>query len=80
MFKLLRKMILFAYLMLLVLPPPLRAQQTEDFDQYKLRVDAFWFYSANPSGTLQEAWYEPSDIPVLALIVKGSPSRHRPTS
>jgi hypothetical protein len=30
---------------------PLRAQQSEEFDQYKIRVDAFWFYS-NPSGTI----------------------------
>lgn len=30
----------------------MRAQQSEEFDQYKLRLDAFWFYST-PSGTIQ---------------------------
>jgi hypothetical protein len=28
------------------------AQQSEEFDNYKLKVDAFWFYS-NPSGTVR---------------------------
>jgi hypothetical protein len=41
-----------AVLLLLGLPLALRAQQYEDFDEYKLRLDAFWFYS-NPSGTIQ---------------------------
>jgi hypothetical protein len=30
----------------------LRAQQHEDFDEYKVRIDTFWFYS-NPSGSIQ---------------------------
>ena len=32
--------------------PALRAQQSEDFDSYKIRLDGFWFYS-NPSGNVQ---------------------------
>ncbi len=35
-----------------LLPAFLCAQEQEDFDQYKLRLDTFWFYS-KPSGTLQ---------------------------
>jgi hypothetical protein len=30
----------------------LHPQQSEDFDQYKLRVDAFWFFS-NSSGNVE---------------------------
>jgi len=32
----------------------LHAQADADFDQYKVRIDGFWFYS-NPTGTLQDA-------------------------
>jgi hypothetical protein len=42
-------------------PAPLRAQQSEEFDQYKIRVDAFWFYS-NPSGTIHGTGG--ADVPV----------------
>jgi hypothetical protein len=41
-----------AILLLLFFPAGLRAQQSDDFDQYKLRVDTFWFYS-NPSGSIR---------------------------
>ena len=52
--KLLRMAIPIACFVLLALPAAVRAQQREDFDEYKLRVDTFWFYS-NPSGSLQGA-------------------------
>ena len=42
---------------MLVLPvvvPSLRAQSDADFDEYKVRISGFWFYS-NPSGTIQDA-------------------------
>jgi len=32
----------------------LHAQTDQDFDEYKVRIDGFWFYS-NPTGTLQDA-------------------------
>src|SRR5215467_15072728 len=34
--------------------PSLHAQTDTDFDEYKVRIDGFWFYS-NPTGTLQDA-------------------------
>lgn len=34
--------------------PSLRAQTDTDFDEYKVRIDAFWFYS-NPTGSFQDA-------------------------
>ena len=34
--------------------PSLHAQSDQDFDEYKIRIDGFWFYS-NPTGTLQDA-------------------------
>src|SRR5215467_15280946 len=34
--------------------PTLHAQADTDFDEYKVRIDGFWFYS-NPTGTLQDA-------------------------
>jgi hypothetical protein len=37
---------------LFLLPSASRAQQRDDFDQYKLRVGTFWYYSS-PSGSLQ---------------------------
>jgi len=49
-FRLLFGPALFA---LAVATPQLHAQD-EDFDSYKLRIDAFWFH-ANPSGSLQSA-------------------------
>jgi len=39
-------------ILLLAFPIALRAQQQEDFDKYKIRIDTFWFYS-NPSGNVQ---------------------------
>jgi hypothetical protein len=36
----------------LVRPLPLSAQLDDEFDQYKVRIDTFWFYS-KPTGTLQ---------------------------
>ena len=44
-------LILFA---LAMAAPSLRAQTDTDFDEYKVRIDGFWFYS-NPTGTLQDA-------------------------
>jgi hypothetical protein len=41
----------FSFL-LLALPLRLRAQQSNDFDEYKLRLDTYWFYS-NPGGSVQ---------------------------
>lgn len=49
-FRLLFGLALFA---LAVATPELHAQD-EDFDSYKLRIDAFWF-RANPSGSFQSA-------------------------
>ena len=39
-------------LLLLLSPAILHAQQSEEFDKYKIRFDAFWFYS-QPTGTVQ---------------------------
>jgi hypothetical protein len=50
----LNKTVFIACLLLLALPTVVRAQQDQDFDQYKLRIDGFWFYS-NPSGNFQGA-------------------------
>src|SRR6516164_6940746 len=33
---------------------PLYGQTDTDFDEYKVRITGFWFYS-NPSGTIQDA-------------------------
>ena len=52
MSKALRRVPLIAFILLLALPAALRAQQNDDFDDYKVRIDAFWFYS-NPSGNIQ---------------------------
>ena len=35
-----------------LVPAALRAQESEEFDQYKLRFGGFWFYS-QPTGTIQ---------------------------
>lgn len=48
----LKKMIFLACLLLFALPTVVRAQQDRDFDEYKVRIDGFWFYS-NPSGNVQ---------------------------
>jgi hypothetical protein len=45
-------MIFIAFLLLLVFPAASRAQKHEDFDQYKIRFEAGWFYSS-PSGNIQ---------------------------
>ena len=50
----LNKAIFIACLLLLALPTVVRAQQDQEFDDYKLRIDGFWFYS-NPSGNFQGA-------------------------
>ena len=43
---------------MLVLPvivvPSLRAQSDADFDEYKVRINGFWFYS-NPTGSFEDA-------------------------
>ncbi|MGA8034665.1 MAG: hypothetical protein WA823_09605 [Candidatus Acidiferrales bacterium] len=44
--------VLASFVLLLALPAISRAQQLEDFDQYKLRIDTYWFYST-PSGSVQ---------------------------
>jgi hypothetical protein len=43
---------LIAFLLLLGLPATVHAQKQEEFDEYKIRFDAGWFYS-NPSGTVR---------------------------
>ena len=50
-FKLLAPAMLLAVLSLLAFPASLRAQKSEEFDNYKLRIDTLWFYS-NPSGSI----------------------------
>lgn len=50
--KAIGKATFFCCLVILVLPACLQAQKSEDFDQYKLRLDTYWFYS-NPSGSIQ---------------------------
>lgn len=48
-----RTLAIFGVLVFMVATPLLRAADNDDeFDSYKLRVDAFWFYS-NPSGNFQ---------------------------
>ncbi len=47
--KLLPLALSFVILLLLVVPAPLRAQQTSDLDNYKLRVDGDWWFS-HPTG------------------------------
>jgi hypothetical protein len=49
---LLRVVIPITLLLLLAFPALLRAQQNEEFDQYKLRLEGFWFYS-DPTGTIK---------------------------
>jgi len=45
----------FLILLLLVIAVPfLRAQSGTDFDEYKVRIDGFWFYSS-PTGSFQDA-------------------------
>lgn len=46
----------FTFLVLITAVPRLYAgsDDKEDFDSYKLRIDAFWFY-ANPSGSIEGA-------------------------
>jgi hypothetical protein len=52
MSKVPRLTICFGLILLLTLPAALHGQQQDEFDNYKLRLDAYWFYS-NPSGTIQ---------------------------
>ncbi len=61
-YKFLRKLTPAICFLLLAFPAVVRAQspsgaaaassEQEDFDQYKFRIDAFWFYS-NPTGSIQ---------------------------
>jgi len=44
--------LLMAFTLFLALPTGLRAQDSEEFDNYKVRLEAFWFYSY-PTGTVQ---------------------------
>lgn len=46
------RVILALSAILLFLPSALRAQQSEEFDQYKLRLSGYWFYS-NPTGSVE---------------------------
>ena len=48
----LRKALFVSSFLLLAFPAGLRAQQSDDFDQYKVRLDTYWFYS-NPGGSVQ---------------------------
>lgn len=50
--RLFQKAIYTSCFLLLALPAGLRAQQSDDFDEYKLRLDTYWFYS-NPGGSVQ---------------------------
>jgi hypothetical protein len=50
-FKLLRVATPIVVLLMLAFPASLRAQKSEEFDNYKLRIDTLWFYS-NPSGSI----------------------------
>jgi hypothetical protein len=50
LFRFLRRISFIGLLLLLVFPAALRAQ--EEFDEYKIRFDAGWFYS-NPSGNIR---------------------------
>jgi hypothetical protein len=42
----------FAFLALVLFVPNLKAQQSEEFDDYKIKIDAAWFYS-NPTGYIK---------------------------
>jgi hypothetical protein len=45
---------LIAFVLLGVVVPQVSAQQQEDFDSYKVKLEGYWLYS-NPSGTFQGA-------------------------
>src|SRR5262245_31804984 len=47
-----RPILSLCLLLLVVVVPELRAQSANEFDSYKVRLEAFWLYS-NPSGSLQ---------------------------
>jgi hypothetical protein len=49
-FNYLSLLIPFALLFFLALPTAVRAQRDEEHDDYKIKLDGFWFYS-NPTGT-----------------------------
>ena len=59
--SLLRLVPLALLLTLFLAPASMRAQESEEFDQYKVRISGFWFYS-NPSGTIHGS--HTGDIPV----------------
>ena len=48
----LRKVLFMSSFLLLALPAGPRAQQSDDLDQYKVRLGTYWFYS-NPGGSVQ---------------------------
>ncbi len=48
----LTRMLFVGSALLILLPVAFAAQQSGDFDQYKVRLDTYWFYS-NPSGSIQ---------------------------
>ncbi len=50
--KKLSLLVSLVFLIFVAVPLLRAADDTDDLDQYKLRVDGFWFYS-NPSGTFQ---------------------------
>ncbi len=47
-----RSVVILAILALALVVTNVKAQQSEEFDNYKLKVDASWFYS-NPTGTVK---------------------------
>lgn len=50
--RLLRAALPVAIFLLMIVPASLRAQQSDEFDQYKVRLEAYMFYS-NPTGNFQ---------------------------
>ena len=52
LWKSIRWLSLMAFVLFLGFPTAVDAQKQEEFDQYKIRFDAGWFYS-NPTGTIR---------------------------
>jgi hypothetical protein len=52
LYKSIQWLSLIAFILLLGFPATVYAQKQEEFDQYKIRFDAGWFYS-NPTGTIR---------------------------
>jgi hypothetical protein len=55
-----RSPLAFAVLIVFLFVPSLKAQQSDEFDDYKIRLDATWFYS-NPTGYVRA---ESDTVPV----------------